>query len=509
MSGETILVIDDSKATLDFTIDYVLKPNGYNALIAHDGSEGVSKALSHSPDLIILDYEMPRMNGLEVLRSLNDRSLNIPVILSTAHGSEAIAVEVFRLGVRDYVTKPYELPDMLRAIENALYETRIRRERDDLMRRLVVSNRSLESRLRELNTLFGIGKSVTALLNQDDLLKRIVEAARYVTGAQACTLMLKDAASGRLFTRASFGTAKTQPPDWAQLAYQVIRTHRPTFTSIEIITPLLVSSHFIGLLNAINAAPQQPFTDHDVQLLQALADYAAIAIENSKLFSDLAESKEREKKMIRSVFEHYVTPPVVEQILNSPNMPALGGIRQSISVLFADVRGFTQLTDQIQPETLVKTLNEHLSIGAQVILKRSGTLDKFMGDGIMAFFNAPLPQENYQLEAVTAAVEMQQLIAERAAKQTTAIPMRFGIGVTSGEAIIGNIGTPQIMNFTAVGTCVNIAKRLQESAKGGQVLIDAATYLAVSPRVRAKSFGPIEVKGYTTPLEIFEVIGLR
>jgi class 3 adenylate cyclase/DNA-binding response OmpR family regulator len=508
MSNETILVVDDSKATLDFAVDYVLKPNSYKPLIAHDGAEGVRKATSDSPDLIILDYEMPKMNGLEVLRTLNARSLNIPVILSTAHGSEAIAVEVFRLGVRDYVSKPYEVPDMLKAIENALTETRIRRERDDLMKRLVISNRSLEARLRELNTLFGIGKSVTALLNQDDLLKRILEAAQYVTGAQSCLLMLQAANSGQLFGRASIGSG-TQSPDREQLIDQIKHTHKPTFTPNEIVAPLLVSGNFIGVLNAANATAQRPFTDHETQLLQALADYAAIAIENSRLFSDLEQSKEREKQAIRSVFERYMAPHVVDQVLNKPELSGLGGARRSISVLFADVRGFTSLADQIQPETLMQTLNDHLTIGAQVILKHAGTLDKFMGDGIMALFNAPLPQTNYQLQAVTAALEMQQLITERASKMTAAIPMRFGIGVTSGEAIVGNIGTPQLMNFTAVGTCVNIAKRLQESAKGGQVLIDSATYQSVSPRVRTKSFGPIEIKGFSAPLEIFEVLGLR
>jgi len=258
-----------------------------------------------------------------------------------------------------------------------------------------------------------------------------------------------------------------------------------------------------------DATASRPFTDHETQLLQALADYAAIAIENSRLFRDLEELKEREKKAIRSVFERYMAPHVVDQVLSKPELSALGGARRSISVLFADVRGFTALADQIQPETLVQTLNDHLAIGAQVILKHAGTLDKFMGDGIMALFNAPLPQSNYQLQAVTAALEMQQLITERASKMTAAIPMRFGIGVTSGEAIVGNIGAAEIMNFTAVGTCVNIAKRLQESAKGGQVLIDAATYQSVSPKVRTKSFGPIEIKGFSAPLEIFEVLGLR
>ncbi len=509
MSGETILVIDDSKATVDFAVDYVLKPNGFVTLVARDGAEGVRKALAAPPDLIILDFEMPKMNGLDVLRALNGRSLNIPVILSTAHGSEAIAIEVFRLGVRDYVTKPYEVKEMLTAMENALSETRIKRERDDILKRLMQTNRTLEARIRELHTLYGIGKSMTALLDRDDLLRRIVEAAQYVTGAQSCALLLQDLPNGQLVNMASIGSRMEERRfDRNQLILQVTRTRLPTFTANEVVAPLLVAGRLIGTLDAINEATPRVFTDHDVQVLQALADFAAIAIENARLFQELEKSKEREKAAIRNVFERYVTPAVVEQLLNSPRMAALGGARQMIAVLFADVRGFTALSEQIQPETLVQALNDHLAIGAQAILKQEGTLDKFMGDGIMAFFNAPLLQTDYALRAVKAALDMQHQITAYAAQMPAAIPMRFGVGITSGEAIVGNIGTAQLMNFTAVGACVNLAKRMQELARGGQVLIDQATYDSVATQVHAKPLGPIDVKGLRLPVEVFEVLNL-
>ena len=128
MTGERILVVDDSKENREFIIDYILKPNGYEVLEARDGVEGMELARSASPDLMLLDLQMPRLDGTGVLTALRRENLSIPVILMTFHGSEEIAIEVFRLGVRDYVKKPYTPEEMLGAIETSLTETRLRKE---------------------------------------------------------------------------------------------------------------------------------------------------------------------------------------------------------------------------------------------------------------------------------------------------------------------------------------------------------------------------------------------
>ena len=511
MAGERVLIIDDSQQAREFAAEYVLKPNGFEPIVARDGAEGVRFALQSPPDLIILDYEMPKMNGLDVLRALRTKDMAIPVILSTAHGSEQFAVEVFRLGVRDYVTKPYEIHDMLAAIERSLAEARLKRERDDLVSRLLQTNRSLQARVRELNALYGIGKSVTALLDHKGLLNRIVEAAHFVTGAQSCAIHLIDSDSGRLRTEATRGVPDRNGRSPLETMTRVVmRTAQPVASSTGVVVPLLVGSRLIGTLDVANrAGAARAFTDHDKHLLQALADYAAIAIENARLFRELDASKEREKEHIRGLFERYVAPPVVDRLLANPRMGALGGVRQPITALFADVRGFSALAENTQPEALVKILNHHFDLSAKAILDQEGTLDKFMGDAIMAFFNAPLSQPDHMLRAARAAVSMQRAIAEEHTRLPQAARMSFGIGIAGGDAVVGNIGTRRSMNYTVIGDCVNLARRLQENAKGGQILVDGWTYQRMQDKVLVRSLGEMHVKGRNSPLPIFELIALK
>ena len=511
MAGERILVIDDAPQAREFAAEYVLKPNGFEVMLARDGAEGIRLALHSPPDLIILDYEMPKMNGLEVLRALSARNLAIPVILSTAHGSEQFAVEVFRLGARDYLTKPYQVEEMLAAIDHALTEVRLKRERDDLVARLLESNRSLEERVRELHALYGIGKSVTALLDHEGLLNRIVEAAQFVTGAQSSAIHLLNGDGRQLRTAAIRGVCEDDVRAPVEtMARVVVRTIRPAASGTGIVAPLLVGGRLIGTLDIANrAGAARPFTDHDKHLLQALADYAAIAIENARLFRELEASKEREKEHIRHLFERYVAPQVVERLIANPDMGMLGGARQHITALFADVRGYSTLAEHVPPESLVRILNYHFDLAARAVLAEEGTLDKFMGDAVLAFFNAPLIQPDHVLRAARAALAMQRVIVEEGSRLPQAARLSFGIGMATGEAVVGNIGSSRLMNYTVIGDCVNLARRLQENARGGQILVDGWTIHTLQDRVRVQPLGEMNVKGRSSPTPVFELVGLK
>ncbi len=527
MAGERILVVDDGRENRDFVVDYVLQPNGYRTLTARDGQEGLEKALAERPDLILLDLQMPRMTGIQVLQALARENANIPVILMTFHGSEEIAIEVFRLGVKDYVKKPYTVEEMLGAIERSLAETRLRQEKEALTERLLASNRELQRRVKELNVLYKMGKSVTAHLELDQLAVRVVEAATYVTGAEEGSLLLLE--EGQLICRA----AKRQTDAHARpvyveahdrLAERVVQEGEPVLLTPDdlaearahnsgvpysvLYTPLMVADRVLGVLGVDNVSDDSKvFADHDGALLSALADYAAIAVENAHNFAQLEDAKEREKQHIRQTFERYVAPSVVDRVLDRPDALQLGGVRQEISIVFADIRGYTTYSELAEPEEVVESLNEYFRLAADVILAREGTLDKFLGDAVMAIFNAPEEQDDHPYRAVDAALALRNAVNEWNGRRG-GDGLTFGIGVNLGWAVVGNIGTARAMNYTAIGDAVNLAKRLQERAAPGQILVAESVIERLGDLVNVRPLGPMQVKGRQKPVTVYELLGL-
>jgi PAS domain S-box-containing protein len=226
---------------------------------------------------------------------------------------------------------------------------------------------------------------------------------------------------------------------------------------------------------------------------------------------DLTEKRrlEAEQRFIKDTFKRYAPPAVVEQLLRDPSQLKLGGIRKPIAILFSDIRGFTAFSEHLMPEELVEVLNAYLAMAADAVLEYEGVLDKFIGDAVMGLFNVPLDQTHYTLRAVKAALKMQADIRTYHAGAGEDRHLNFGVGINAGEAVVGNIGTEQQRNYSAIGDAVNYAKRLQENAKGGQILISEAAYQQVEDFVRVIELPPLQVKGRSTPEIVYEVVGLK
>ncbi len=497
-----ILVVDDNKDIRIFLRDTVLIPAGYQVSLAHDGIEGLELAQESRPDLILLDYEMPRMNGIEFLTSLRDKEITSPVILVTSYGSESIAVEVFRLGVKDYILKPFTIEDMTASIQRVLKDAHLEQQRDNLVDRLTQINRELSHRLQEFDTLYRVSKAVTTLQERDKLMERIVDAALYLTGALDGQLILFDPK----------GTATVQIRRQRQGgAYQETSDEHKIYTMTDGLmatTPLQIGDQTIGSLIVSNKGNRKLLDKHDHRLLRMLSDYAAITIHNLRLLAEIEAQRDREKRELQELFEHYVAPSVVERILQQPNRIHPGGQRQEISVLFADLRGFTRLSAQAEPETLMSVVNSYLSIAADAILDEEGTLDKFMGDEAMAFFNAPLAQDNFALRAVHAAVRILQNSWELQKQMPPEHQISFGIGIATGESLVGNVGTQNVVNYTALGRVPNKAHALQEMAPPDKILICEQTYAQVQDEVIVKPWDPVRIKGQDKPESVFEVLQL-
>ncbi len=523
LAGETILVIDDGRENREFLIEYVLQPNGYQVIEARDGKEGVELALERHPDLILLDLQMPRMNGLDVLKYLNSRQLDIPVILMTFHGSEEIAVEVYRLGVRDYVKKPYTVEEMLNAVERSLMEVRLRKEKESLTERLVHTNHELQRRVAELNVLHSVGKNVTELTNLNELLPRMVDAATQITQAEEGYIYLVE--NDRLICRAHkrAGSPRARPADFEvndRVPHYVIKQCQPLVLKPEHLAgegipalsaayaPVTLRGEVMGALGVSNVSPDaRLFTKHDSALLSMLTDYVAISIENARNFEALRLAKESENQRMRVTFEKLVPPSVVDRVLANPDGLRLGGTRQEISVIFADIRGYTTWSENAPPEKVVEMLNDYLSLAAEIILAWDGTLDKFFGDGLMAIFNAPKSQTDHVHRATDAALALMRAGEEMRARRGDTLA--YSIGVHVGEAVVGYIGTERAMNYTAIGDVVNTAKRLQELAPAGHIWVEDSIVRRLGEQVEAQPLGEVKIRGRKQPALAYDLMGLR
>ncbi len=226
---------------------------------------------------------------------------------------------------------------------------------------------------------------------------------------------------------------------------------------------------------------------------------------------DLTERRqlEAQARRIRQTFEQYVVPRVVEQLLSDPKSVRLGGTRRELTTLFADIRGFTTFIEKMEPEASVEVLNRYLTLASEAILSEEGTLDKFFGDGVMALFNAPLLQPDHTLRAVRSALVIRESLIQLHHELAPANRLAFGIGITTGTAVIGSIGSTEIRNYTAIGDCVNLAARLQGHAGPGQILLSAEAYERIQEHVVGRELGYIQVKGHSTPDLVYEVLGLQ
>ena len=207
----------------------------------------------------------------------------------------------------------------------------------------------------------------------------------------------------------------------------------------------------------------------------------------------------KEKRRITSTFGRYVDPAILKELLVSGSEANdLGGKNFEIAVLFVDIRGFTTMSESLPPATVVEILNRYLTLTTNCIMRHHGTLDKFVGDCTMAFWNAPLPQEDFVYEACRAAMDMvdgSKALGEELQKQFGRT-VSFGVGVHVGPAVVGNIGAPQRMDYTAIGDTVNTASRLESNAPGGKILISRAVADRLGNRAEVTSLGSsIKLKG--------------
>jgi len=263
--------------------------------------------------------------------------------------------------------------------------------------------------------------------------------------------------------------------------------------------PLKTRDKVIGVIN-VSSEESVVYTAANLRMLNMLTSQAALVIENA-LFH---ENKLKEER-IKSNLERYVAPQVVKAIMESKANIVFTPEKRRITVLFSDIRSFTTTCEKQPPEKIVEYLNEYFTHMVDVIFTHGGTLNKFVGDMIVALFGAPAQTEHSEKQAIEAAIGMQQRLKT--------IPLAWiqnnfhtGIGINTGDVVVGNIGSPHHMDYTAIGDEMNIGSRLQSLAKGGQILVSRSVYDATRDHFTFKEMGSVQVKGKDRSVEVFEVL---
>lgn len=303
---ERILIVDDDPDVRDLLMDQIFHPNKFEVFEARDGAEGLDIAGKQSIDLIYLDLVMPSLTGKDMLVGLRSRNYRGPVIVGVKRGQETSAIEAFRFGATDYITKPIREAEMQSVVTRALADVRLRKERDQLFEKLEKTNTQLQDRVQQLTTLQQLGQKLTAMHSLEGMFDAVLAGAVEVTKADHASLILHDEQNDQFILRAGKNLTLVMQEKLGEvikddLARLVVTSQEPIVTSGEglkrfrisrdilavVYAPMTANGRAIGVLTVGNHRKRTPFDEDLGPLVSALADYVAIAIVNARLFVEL------------------------------------------------------------------------------------------------------------------------------------------------------------------------------------------------------------------------------
>jgi adenylate cyclase len=287
-----------------------------------------------------------------------------------------------------------------------------------------------------------------------------------------------------------------------QVCAKLKRNKATQFIPVVIITALHETQDRVkGIEAGADDFLSKPFDEHELMA----------RVKSLLRIKGLHDEVEQKNELLFNVMNRYVTEEVSALILDAPDKYLkLGGENRIVTVLFADVRGFTEFAETHSAKRVVEILNRLFSELTKVIFKYKGTFDKYIGDAVMAFYGAPVSYEDDVIRALRTALEMQQVFGQMKEKWggEELASLALGVGLNTGEAVVGNIGSEKVMDYTVIGDTVNVAKRLQEVAGSGQILISQSTYRQAKDQAIVKEIHPTLLKGKLEPIAIYELKGL-
>jgi len=381
---------------------------------------------------------------------------------------------------------------------------------------------------RRLEALYRVSQLFASEFDLRKRLSAVLDTVMEVLGAERGFVMVRDETTGALEVIVARGMGKaleSEAPSMG-IARSSAETGEPVlmmdadsdeaFGARESVivqnivsamsVPLKIEGRVLGATYVDSRRPGFAFDDADLELFASLALQSAMAVENVQLHQRMVAAERKRANLGR-----FLSPAIVDEIMKRDSTLELGGWKRVVTTLFCDIRGFTPMTERMAPADIVQLLNEHFTAMTEIVFEHKGTLDKYIGDEIMAVFGAPLSAVDDAERAVRAALAIQArntaLNEKRRSKGQPEIAL--GIGMDTGEVIAGYVGSPQRMEFTVVGDHVNTAHRLCDLAAPGQILIGKPTYEGIQDAVRANSIGPVMLEGKQNAVEAFEIFPLE
>jgi class 3 adenylate cyclase/putative methionine-R-sulfoxide reductase with GAF domain len=515
---------------LRMTASYGVPPEGVQYALEHPLRPGRSSAMTraasegkavHIADALA-DPEYAAMGLREAAQYRT--ALGVPLM---GDGAMIGAFALTRTEVNPFTDKQIEL------VKNFAAQAVIAIENARLLNEL---RESLEQQTAATEVLGVINSSAGDLT---PVFEAILDKAHSLCGAERGTLFLYDGDKMKAAVAHGYPndvveylrTGVDVPPHHATL-FDGKHVHIPDLTQLDsgatgrvvsgrggvrtnLIVPLFRNGELLGMISC-NRTEVRPFSDKEIALIESFAAQAVIAIENARLFSELRElNSQLEQRVSDQVGEiermgrlrRFLPPQVADLIIASGTEKQLESHRREITALFCDLRGFTGFTETADAEDVIALLREyHAAIGEKII-KYSGTLERYAGDGVMVVFNDPVPVDNPALQAVLMALEMRETIGALTGKwRRFGHDIGFGIGIAHGYATLGTIGFEGRFDYAAIGTVSNVASRLCDEAKPGQILISPRVLVAVEDTVKVEPVGEFELKGIRRPLAAYNVL---
>lgn len=388
----------------------------------------------------------------------------------------------------------------------------------------------LQEKVQTIEMLYAFGKTLSSVFDIDKIFGEIVDLCFKLICAERSAILLWDEANNFLEPRLlSFRpdlseTLAEHTLNISQTITQTVIQNKVALISEDIqlderfntadsvacqnihslmCVPLIGKQRVLGVIYVDKLGLANPFSIDDLDLLTAVAAQAAIAIDNAFAYDRLAQ-----EAILRASYQRFLPNQVVDLILQSPDRLGIGdGLTQTVTIMFACIRDFNLLAERGDPEIVIYTLNRFLSTMTEIVFAYQGTLDKFLGDGLMALFGAPYQSPQDSFNAINAAIAMQrQLYILNQELQSYGIdPIEMGIGINCGEVVVGYIGSEMRMDYTAIGSVVNLAARLMQQSKGRQILVTESVIATTDNSFSVSFVRGLSLKGVSNIPNIFQV----